>query len=464
MKRISNEFLINYFIVFVLTVFVSLFAFVLLNYSSTFISSDLLKNKYKVSSIIEDGYLNYDTSSIVEKGGGLQIINEEYQIIFSKGLNTFEKSQLSASEFTSFLIDSNNQNYHYDIAYNEKDNYWVVVSFPTSLRLELFVKYNKAAYHGDLIRVIIVLVIVILIYLSILAVFSYILSRMSAKNITQPLKKLCEGTSLLRQGDYSIRVNLDLENEFAQLQNTFNEMAEKIEKEVQLRENSENERKKLISDISHDLKNPLFSIIGYSEICLTNKKLEEKEINDYLKIIYKNGKRASSLITELFELSKLDNPKFNLKLEKVELSEYLRNYCISIIPQLEYKSFKYDFDIEDNEMFALIDKSNFRRVFDNLVFNCLKYNESQTTLKISLNEENDKIEIIIDDDGVGLPKEIKDNIFKPFSKSTNQEDETSVSGLGLSIAKKITLLHKGSLEYIDKTDSGSQFKITLHKI
>ncbi|HHX38075.1 MAG TPA: HAMP domain-containing protein [Clostridiaceae bacterium] len=80
-----------------------------------------------------------------------------------------------------------------------------------------------------------------------------------------PLKKLCDGTRLLRKGDYSARVDLQLKNEFAELQNTFNDMAARIEHEIALRQKSEEDRRRLILDISHDLKTPLSSIQGYAE-------------------------------------------------------------------------------------------------------------------------------------------------------------------------------------------------------
>jgi nitrogen fixation/metabolism regulation signal transduction histidine kinase len=90
-------------------------------------------------------------------------------------------------------------------------------------------------------------VFVALSYLLILALLSLIYSRATAARITVPLKKLCDGTRLLREGDYSARVDLRLKNEFAELQNTFNEMAARIEREIALRKKTEEDRRRLIS-------------------------------------------------------------------------------------------------------------------------------------------------------------------------------------------------------------------------
>lgn len=100
-----------------------------------------------------------------------------------------------------------------------------------------------------------------------------------------PLRKLSDGTRLLREGDYSARVVLRLKNEFSELQNTFNDMAARIEHEIALRKKSEDDRKQLVLDISHDLKNPMSSIQGYAEICIKKPELTEKDRKEYLEII-----------------------------------------------------------------------------------------------------------------------------------------------------------------------------------
>jgi signal transduction histidine kinase len=208
------------------------------------------------------------------------------------------------------LTESKSKPYHYDILYEPRGEFWLIVTFPTSIRLDFGLVYNKEASPGDLINAGGAIIIVVLVYLLSLAVLSFIYSRVSAAGITVPLKKLCDGTRLLREGDYSARVDLRLKNEFAELQNTFNDMAARIEHETALRKKSEEDRRRLILDISHDLKNPLSVIQGYSELLCQRSESAE------LTVIHQNSQRANRLLNELFELSKMDSPDFSLKLVK----------------------------------------------------------------------------------------------------------------------------------------------------
>ena len=171
-----------------------------------------------------------------------------------------------------------------------------------------------------------------MIYLSVLALFTS--SIQGSK--TTPLKKLRDGTKLLREGDYSARVDLRLKNEFAELQDTFNDMAARIEHEISLRKKSEEDRKRLILDISHDLKNPMSSIQGYAELLMSGPDMSEQERNEYLEIIHNNSKRANKLLTELFELSQMESPDFSLKPVRADICEYLRQICGELVPQLEH--------------------------------------------------------------------------------------------------------------------------------
>ncbi|HAA25691.1 MAG TPA: hypothetical protein DCE11_06180, partial [Ruminiclostridium sp.] len=108
------------------------------------------------------------------------------------------------------LTESKSKPYHYDIVYNPKGGFWLIVTFPTSIRLDFALVYNKEAAAGDFTRAGLAIAFVVLCYLLILALTAFIYSRITAASITVPLKKLCDGTRLLREGDYSARVDLRL--------------------------------------------------------------------------------------------------------------------------------------------------------------------------------------------------------------------------------------------------------------
>lgn len=458
-SKISNQFFAHFWMIFLITILATIFTFILLSIASSIISNSLVKNRYTASSIIKEDYHEIDSSLIVNNGGGVQVVDKNYNVVYSAGLDTINKDKFTIEEFTTFLTESKSKEYHYDILYEPNGEFWLIVTFPTSIRLDFKLIYNKDALSSDITYAGGAFAIVLIIYLLIIALFSFIYSRITALKITVPLKKLCAGTSLLREGDYSARVELNLKNEFAELQDTFNDMAVRIEHEIKLRKKLEEDRKRLILDISHDLKSPLASIQGYAE--LLSQKLDLNE----LKIIHQNSQRANRLLNELFELSKLDSPDFSLKLDKVDICEILRQICGEIIPQLESANFKYEFDIPEDPIYAMIDVNHFRRIIQNLTDNSIRYNPKDTTISIILTTNDNNIIIKFCDNGIGIPKSLAEDIFKPFVRSDNSRNSrTGGSGLGLSIAKKIAIAHGGNLILCDNDNKGSIFEITIPKI
>ncbi|HPO78000.1 MAG TPA: HAMP domain-containing sensor histidine kinase, partial [Thermoclostridium caenicola] len=383
-RKLSNQFFTNFLVIFLLTILATVLAFVLLSFASGLISGSLVKNRYPASAIIKDDYRQIDASAIVQNGGGVQVVDKEYRIVYSKGLDTIGKDKLTAGEFATFLTESKSKPYHYDILYHPKGEFWLIVTFPTSIRLDFSLVHNKEAAAGDFRQAGSVITFVVLIYLLILALLAFIFSRITAASITVPLKKLRDGTRLLREGDYSARVDLRLKNEFAELQDTFNDMAARIEQEISLRKKSEEDRRRLILDISHDLKNPMSSIQGYVELLMKKPNMTGQERHKQLEIILNNSKRASRLLTELFELSQMDSPEFSLKLARTDICEYIRQICGELVPLLEREGFEYEFNIGEDSVYVMLDTDRFGRIIQNLANNAMRYNPRGTMVAVTL--------------------------------------------------------------------------------
>jgi len=464
-RKLSNQFLRNFLVIFLLAILDTVLAFMLLYFASRLISGSLTKNRYPASAIMKDEYNQIESSAVVKKGGGVQVVDREYRVVYSKGLDTIGKDKLTAEEFTAFLKESKSKPYHYDILYNPKGEFWLIVTFPTSIRLDFSLVYNKEAAAGDFVRAGFAIAFVVLSYLLILALTAFIYSMITAANITVPLNKLGDGTRLLREGDYSARVDLRLKNEFAELQNTFNDMAARIEHEISMRKKSEEDRKRLILDISHDLKNPLSSIQGYAELLMKKTGMIGQELNEHLEVILNNSKRANQLLTELFELSQLDSPEFSLKPVKTDICEYIRQICAELVPLFECEGFKYEFDIPEESVFAMLDTDRFSRIIQNLANNAVRYNPKGTLVSVNLTVQNNRAVIGFSDDGIGIPAHLAENIFKPFVRvDDSRNSKTGGSGVGLSIAKKIAEAHGGDLTLHPDENKGSTFLITISTI
>jgi len=462
-RKLSTQFLTNYLIAFLLSLAATALAFALLSVASGRISATLAKNKYPASSILREDYTEIDASPVVQNGGGVQVVDREYRVVYSSGLDTIGKTQLSAGELTEFLLQSKDRPYHYDVAYAPEGGFWLIVTFPTSIRLDFSMFYNKDAAPGDFARAGGVLAAVAAVYLLLLAALTLVFSRITAAGIVRPLRKLSDGTRLLREGDYSVRVDLRLKNEFAELQDTFNAMAERIEREMALRKKSEQDRRRLILDISHDLKNPLSSILGYAELCQRSPELPQRE-REYLRVIEDNGRRANLLLNDLFELSQMDSPEFSIEPVRTDLCEYLRQALGDLLPLFDSAGFQYAFDIPEDGVCALIDPARFGRILQNLADNAVRHNPQGTAVCVRLSVEGGMAVIEFSDDGVGIPAHLWEDIFKPFVRAYDSRSAKGGSGLGLSIAKRIAEAHGGSLAFRAGEPRGSVFIIALPTI
>jgi len=459
--KLKNRLLLNYISIFLITTLIAVSAFFLFSLSSVYLENMLVKNKYTAYSLMKDNISDIPYSDVMSNNGGIQVIDSNFKIVFSEGINTFPKSQLTTSEWTDFLTRSQDirRQYSYSIAYNEKEQFWLVITFPTSIRIDFNITHNRLYSSADSTSVVAVVTIIISIYFLLLVISTLLYSRMSASNFTKPLAALQKSANQLRKGDYSARSDLGLDNEIGDLEKSFNDMAEQIQQEINLRKKSENSRKQLTLDIAHDLKNPLAVIMGYAEYCLNNPEKIEKQ---HIQSIYQNSYRADTLIKNLFELSKLDSPDYMHNAVKTDLSEYLRSKMADYISTLESADFSYEFDLPEYEICVDFDHLEMDRVINNLIGNALRYNEKGTNLSLKLRKIDNYAEITFADDGIGIPSDLCEDIFNPFVRADrSRNSESGGSGLGLSIVKKIIRMHNGTISLISDISKGCRFIIKL---
>jgi len=461
--KMKNRFLLNYILVFFITSIIAILAILLLSIISGFIEDALVKNKYDAASMMKDDYKDIHVLDIINHNGGVQVIDKNHRIIFTKGINNFPRAQLTASEFTQFLTSSQaiSRAYSYSIAYNEKEQFWLVISFPTSLRLDFAITHNSNYESSDSVVVFGTIILGIALYLLLLISSSQIYSKIMALGFSIPMEKLQESVNQIKEGRYEARVSLNLKHEFGALEQAFNKMAETIQTEMALRKKSEQLRKQLIVDIAHDLKNPLAVITGYTEYCIEHPTEDSRQ---YLVMIRRNAYRANALLSSLFDLTKLDSPDFKLNLEYVDFSEFLRVKLAECMDNFIFEGFEYEFDIPSNEIGVALDTNEMERAIDNLINNALKYNEKGTKICVELKEDEEKCHLLISDNGIGIPETLQEDIFKPFIKvDASRQSGQDGSGLGLAITMKIIQLHKGKIIMESRPHIGSIFSITLPK-
>ncbi|WP_125152979.1 sensor histidine kinase [Clostridium rectalis] len=467
-KKISNLLLRNYitssvitfviFIIFFLTaVIIGLSSYLPIN---TLMSEE--NSKLVAENIIRDDYKNIDTKEIERVRGWVEVVDNKFNIIYTKGMRRTNCKKYSKKRFYNMMIDSggstfDDDKYMYNVAYNDKKDFSLIVYLPND-------NYFNSIINKPKMKLRTFIQLSLFLYFLIFIASMVVYARITSRNLTNPLKKLMKGVKNITNGNYSTRIQLKSRNEFGELRDAFNLMAEKIEEEKTLKEKSEENRRRLIMDISHDLKNPLASIRGYSDLLIKNTDLNDCETTKYLTIIDNNSIRINDLITDLFELSKFESVNFNMEFYKVDICEFLREVIAEYIPLMDEKNFSYEFNIPDKSIFLMINEKSMDRAIGNLIINGIKYNSEGIKIKVTLEEFFDIVEIIIEDNGIGIPKELEHDIFNPFVRvDSSRNSRSGGTGLGLAITKTIIEKHGGRINLYSDINKGSKFIITLFK-
>lgn len=257
------------------------------------------------------------------------------------------------------------------------------------------------------------------------------------------IKKIANGVEVLSLGDLTYNIEEKGIDELNFLANKINNMSRNLKNMIDKEKEEERLKYELITNISHDLRTPLTSLIGYLQ--LIDKKNDE-DIKKYTKVSLENANRLKKLIDDLFEYSKLESKDFKLNRSKVNVVEII-DQCLGEL-ELESKSVNISFIKEflEEEIILNIDPDKIARVFQNIFINSIKYSKEKTKVRIKIVQRDNKIEFLVTNQYKYLDKNKLDRIFDRFYRGDSSRSlKTEGSGLGLAIVKSIVTLHKGEV-------------------
>ncbi|SMB87908.1 Signal transduction histidine kinase [Desulfonispora thiosulfatigenes DSM 11270] len=268
--------------------------------------------------------------------------------------------------------------------------------------------------------------------------------------------KILINTEELVKGNLEPDIEVKGKSELATLANNINTL--KFGVKVSKREQVKSERLKteLITNVSHDLRTPLTSIINYTEL-LKDENLAEEEKKAYVEIIDRKSQRLKVLIDDLFEASKMASGNIDLNKEKVDLVQLLQQSLAEHNEAIGKSSLNFKVKMPEVPLYAQVDGQKLWRVFDNLITNILKYALENTRVYITLENIHNKVIISFKNITKYELSENIDELFERFKRGDSSRN-TEGSGLGLAISKSILELHEGNL---DIEVDGDLFKITL---
>ncbi|NFA90901.1 sensor histidine kinase [Clostridium botulinum] len=254
--------------------------------------------------------------------------------------------------------------------------------------------------------------------------------------------------------DYIIKENKG--GVLGKIAHNINNMKEGYKRSLEEQIKSERLKTELITNVSHDLKTPLTSIINYIDL-LKKEDLSKDEINGYISVLDRKSKRLKALIEDLFEASKMSSGAVELNIEKINVTALLKQSIAEFEEKITKSSLELKFKYDNNKTYANLDGKKTWRVFENLINNIIKYSQPNTRVYIDLIETNTKIIITMKNISRYEMNFSADEIFERFKRGDKARN-TEGSGLGLAIAKSISELQGGSLNIII---DGDLFKVIV---
>jgi two-component system sensor histidine kinase ArlS len=274
-----------------------------------------------------------------------------------------------------------------------------------------------------------------------------------SRALTKPLISMKEATKKLSNGDFSVTLPTPSRDELGELSQSIQTLANDLNYLKQ-------ERNEFLASISHELRTPLTYINGYADIARRNG-LQETERVHYLTIIYEESERLSRLLKELFDLVKMDQNTFSINKEKVNLRLFLQSICERVLPAFKNNGANLVFDCQE-DLFIELDPARFEQVILNLLDNSLKYSKESTTTFIRAIETNGVIQVMIMDQGIGIPQQDLPHIFdRLYRVDKSRSRDSGGFGLGLAITKQLVEAHGGEILVDSKPGQGTTFKIIL---
>ncbi|HEY3994001.1 MAG TPA: HAMP domain-containing sensor histidine kinase [Ktedonobacteraceae bacterium] len=306
------------------------------------------------------------------------------------------------------------------------------------------------------VRVAILLVALVVAALAALAAILF------SRTITRPLAKLTSTAHVLADGNYGARVITSAGGELGELASSFNEMAERLEQDVDELRQQELQRRELIMNVTHDLATPLTAIAGLGEALADGISQNREDFQETGRIIMRETLRLRRLVKDLHMMAKAEAGAMQPQRRAVRLAPLVDEVFAALIPEFE----RVDVEPRNNLAYNLptvwADPDMLSRVFDNLCSNALRYTPAGGNITVEATQQDTMLIIAVTDSGQGIPTGALPRIFDRFYRADPaRQTTTGGSGLGLAIVRAIIEAHGGRVWAENGSEAGARFNFTL---
>ena len=323
-------------------------------------------------------------------------------------------------------------------------------------------------------------------FMLMLAGLTAMIAWLFSRSLTRSVNELHHGAEAFSNDDLNHRIPELHEREFEQLGMAFNTMARQLaEQRTAMRDSNirleaiveertralkcsnetlemvDENRRKLLADISHEFRTPLTVIRGESEIALRGKIKTTAEYQETLARIMEQAEQTTRLVDDLLFIARADAGEPRLKVRLLSLNNLLAATCADFTTQAEKNAISIELELGEDEIMLMADAGRLRQVFSILIDNALRYSSQNGTVTVSLGRDDKEIVVKVKDMGIGLTQEEVRQAFQRFFRGGKAQSHARGTGLGLPVAKAIVEAHKGRIELDGKPGEGALAIVTL---
>ncbi|MBU3205793.1 HAMP domain-containing histidine kinase [Clostridium algidicarnis] len=296
----------------------------------------------------------------------------------------------------------------------------------------------------------ITLILVIYILTYIISVISYVVKSANYLN------KIVVGSFKIANGDLNYVIDEGGKGILKELSHNINNMKSGLKDSIDSEIKSERMKTELITNVSHDLKTPLTSIITYVDL-IKNEDLTKEERMDYIKVLERKSERLKILIEDLFEASKAASGEVELNIEKVDITSLLKQALAEFEEKIKESSLDFKINLPKEKLYIMVDGKKTWRILENQISNALKYSLENTRVYINIEDIDNKVVITIKNISAFEIDFNEDEILERFKRGDKSRN-TEGSGLGLAISNNLTKLQGGDFRV---SVDGDLFKVII---
>lgn len=275
------------------------------------------------------------------------------------------------------------------------------------------------------------------------------------------LGRISDAVQSISQGNLNTEVDVTGDDEFSAMAANLNKMSSDIRKLMDKEREAERTKSELITNVAHDLRTPLTSIIGYLELLAGNTQIPQEMQHKYIEIAYSKSRRLEKLIEDLFGFTKLNYGKIAMHIGQIDIVKLLEQLLEEAYPNFEEKNLSYDLQSNVPAKIISADGNLLARLFDNLIGNAIKYGADGKRVLVKIHGEEDTVTVSVTNFGRVIPADELPLLFNKFYRvEQSRSATTGGTGLGLAIAKEIVDMHGGTIRVASDLN-GTVFTVKL---